>query len=74
MSKTNSKAESLSAGHKFSFWTVRRLATKPDYLECECVCGLVRNVNAYSLTSGKSKSCGCKSKSISKQTRENRNG
>lgn len=74
MPKTNNKAESVNVGAKFNYWTVKRLATKPDYLECVCDCGHVKNVNVYSLTSGKSKSCGCKSKLLANQTREKRNG
>lgn len=74
MPKTNNKAESLAIGSEFSYWTVQRLSTKPDYLTCKCICGSVKNVNVYSLTSGKSKSCGCMSTTIAKQTRENRNG
>jgi len=74
MPKTNKKAESLSEGTKFNHWTIKKLSTKPDYLECVCECGMVKSVNVYSLTSGKSKSCGCKSKELAAQTREKRNG
>ena len=73
MSKTNNKAESVKTGTMFGNWKVKRVATKPDYLNCECTCGVRRNVNVYSLTSGKSRSCGCVAKDLSRQTRERRN-
>lgn len=69
MPKSNNKAKSIKTGTKFKSWTVTQLTLgKLDYLDCLCECGNSRSVNVYSLTSGKSKSCGCKSKDLSKIT------
>lgn len=54
-------------GQKFGRWTVIRIAEKrPNrdnetriFWECVCECGNVRNIDAASLKSGHSKSCGC---------------
>ena len=46
-------------GKEFGEWTVTHMGIKPDYLFCECTCGVEREVHVYSLTSGKSVSCGC---------------
>ena len=42
----------------FTEWTTIRRGKKPDYMLCRCSCGVEREVNVYSLTSGKSVSCG----------------
>lgn len=69
MPKTNNKAMSIKIGTRFESWVVEKLTLdKLDYLDCVCECGNTRSVNVYSLTSGKSKSCGCKSKDLSKIT------
>lgn len=47
-------------GKQFGSWTVLGLSGKPRYVTCRCECGTVRNVEAYSLTSGASTNCGCK--------------
>lgn len=61
MPKTNKRAERiLDSGETFSYWTVLALSEKIDYLKCICQCGTTKEVNVYSLTSGKSKSCGCR--------------
>lgn len=49
----------IPAGRTFGEWTVVRKGLKPDYLECVCSCDTLREVHVYSLTSGKSVSCGC---------------
>lgn len=59
MSKTNRRALSVPVGHIFSGWKVIGHPGKFDYLTCQCECGTVRDVNVYSLISGKSVSCGC---------------
>lgn len=49
-------------GKKFGRWTVLQFShskNKIRYWLCECECGTVRPVRQLSLTSGRSKSCGC---------------
>lgn len=63
MPKTNNKAVQMAAaGGTYESWTVIGLPPKKrfDYVVCQCECGVEKEVNVYSLTSGKSKSCGCK--------------
>lgn len=44
----------------FGHWVVLRCASRnPTYWKCRCACGCIKAVFGYSLTSGKSKSCGC---------------
>ncbi len=75
MAKTNKKAEAMKPGAKFEFWTVQGVdETKADYVICKCCCGEVKPVNVYSLSSGKSRSCGCKTVFFMQQTIEERNG
>ena len=50
----------IPPGRQFGDWTVVKKATKLDYLTCTCVCGRERDVHVYSLTTGKSVSCGCR--------------
>lgn len=50
-------------GKKFGEWTVIEYAGDKKQL-CQCSCGEVREVATYSLTSGKSKNCGNKSKHL----------
>ena len=52
----------LTVGDKFNNWTVKSASEKKDYVTCECVCGVIRDVHVYSLKSNKSKSCGCRRK------------
>ncbi len=71
--KTNGLAKSIIGGTKFGYWTVIRLGEKVDYLFCKCACGTTKAVNVYSLTSGKSKSCGCLSIKVRKKTQVTNN-
>lgn len=74
MPKTNRTAESIPIGARFNYWEVDKLGSKLDYLLCTCLgCGKTKEVNVYSLKSGKSKSCGCKSFDIAHETRKRRN-
>lgn len=55
---------SLASGNKFGRWTViGKSIEEPKYCRgyslCECECGRQKNVANYTLTAGKSKSCGC---------------
>lgn len=46
-------------GQKFGEWQViKRDETKPRYWICKCSCGVEKSIQDYSLTSGRSKSCG----------------
>lgn len=36
--------------------------------ECRCICGNIKNINSYRLSIGKTKSCGCLKRQISRQT------
>ena len=56
--KENSKLEEKTFGR----WTV--VSFSSSKWKCECTCGTVRDVDTNSLTSGKSKSCGCLAKEI----------
>ena len=63
----------ISLGDKFFRWTVLEKAgvsgtirSHATYL-CLCVCGTKRIVEGYSLTSGNSKSCGCKAREESRE-------
>lgn len=51
-------------GQTFGYWTVLAFAGRDGrnatVWKCKCVCGMEKNVVIGSLTSGKSKSCGCK--------------
>lgn len=49
----------IPPGKVYGEWTVIKKGQKPDYLLCKCACGTSREVHAYSLSSGKSVSCGC---------------
>lgn len=49
----------IEPGSVYGEWTTIGKGSKPDYLRCECTCGTFREVHVYSLTSGKSESCGC---------------
>lgn len=59
----------IEPGRKFGEWTVLKKAKKLDYLMCKCTCGVERPVHVYSLTTGKSVSCGCLRK-LKKETKE----
>lgn len=63
--KSNKRAEQIVRDHKsIGYWTIIGLGSKTDYIKCECRCGIAREVNVYSLTSGKSKSCGCRLRTL----------
>lgn len=63
--KSNKRAKQIVRDHKsIEYWTIIGLGSKTDYIECKCRCGVTREVNVYSLTSGKSKSCGCKIRAL----------
>lgn len=54
-------------GKKFGRWTVLSLFERKNgniYWKCQCDCGLQKNIAAYSLINGNSKSCGCLLKEI----------
>jgi len=56
--------------NKFGRWFVENYAfskNRGTYWNCICDCGEKRIVNKYSLTSGKSKSCGCLHKEITSE-------
>lgn len=49
-------------GQKFNRWTVisfDKISNNNTYWICKCECGTQKSVEQYSLTHGKSKSCGC---------------
>lgn len=52
-------------GKTFNHWTVQSCAgvtkDKKQLWLCKCTCGRTKEVRQYSLESGKSKSCGCRS-------------
>lgn len=52
-------------GKTFNYWTVLSAAgltkDKKQLWLCKCACGRTKKVRQYSLESGKSKSCGCRS-------------
>ena len=64
----------IDKGAFYGHWRVLRPSKKVDYFECLCSCGTRREVNRYSLTSGKSRSCGCAKIAQAAKTREERNG
>lgn len=42
----------------FGEWHVLEKGSKPRYWLCKCSCGVIKEVQDYNLTSGKSQSCG----------------
>ncbi len=75
MAITNKKALSV-IGERFGNWLVLCvMPRRPDYVVCECQCEdkTKKPVNVYSLTSGKSKSCGCASANLMRKTIKERN-
>ena len=55
---------SVIVGERFGRWTAimdtgERTKNRQHIWLCKCDCGTVRNVDSRSLTSGRSKSCGC---------------
>ena len=46
-------------GQRFGRWFVIGKSLKKGYYDCVCDCGNTRSVNAYSLSHGRTQSCGC---------------
>ena len=59
------RAADLS-GERFGAWTVLRRSpeTRKVMWQCRCNCGTVRSVNASSLMTGASRSCGCRRRDL----------
>lgn len=57
--KNASKYVSIEIGHRYNKWTVIGSVFVDKYAKvpCQCDCGTQHNVDAYTLTMGKSKSC-----------------
>ena len=68
--RTNNKVLSIKEGTSFGLWKTVKPSRKWDYILCTCKCGKQKDVNVYSLTSGKSKSCGCDSVNIRQRTKQ----
>ncbi len=54
----------LQSGEKYHYWTIISLSefiskNGERYYKCECNCGTIRDVKAYHLKNGNTKSCGC---------------
>lgn len=53
----------LKPGQQFNYWTLVAEAPKKGnvrYWHCRCICGTEKTIRQSSLTTGNSKSCGCK--------------
>ncbi len=73
--RTNNKVLGIPNGTPFGLWTtIEPVNDRWDYILCKCRCGKEKQVNVYSLTSGKSKSCGCESISLRRKSQELYNG
>lgn len=57
----------INIGDVFGRWEVTGTAYKKRYVVCTCKCGVTKEVADYSLTSGASQSCGCRSREITSQ-------
>ncbi len=68
--RTNNKVLGIPKGTPFGEWVTINPSKKWDYILCECKCGKKKDVNVYSLTSGKSKSCGCASIDLREKTKQ----
>jgi hypothetical protein len=62
--------KSVKRNDLFGLWRVLGHGEKTDYFWCLCGCGTKRQVNRYSLTSGKSRSCGCARVKLNRKARE----
>lgn len=51
-------------GEKYNFLTVKEFNEKTGKWKVECVCGNIKESSSYTITSGKTKSCGCMSGKI----------
>lgn len=71
--KTNNTVLAVKPETCFGNWKVIEPADKIDYINCICICGTKKDINVYSLKSGKSKSCGCRTAQIANNTRRSRN-
>lgn len=66
----------MKVGDVFNYWTVSGepfLVMKPSgvvyyKVPCTCICGKNKDVNKYSLTSGRSLSCSCKTTGTHRET------
>ena len=47
-------------GETFGFWKVLGRGKKERTFECQCECGIIRDVSSQCLRGGKTRSCGCK--------------
>lgn len=65
--KKQRKDASVLTGRRFGRWRVLSQSA-PRVWQCRCACGSIRRVDAYSLLSGHSKSCGCQRAEIARQT------
>jgi hypothetical protein len=62
----------ISIGDTFYYWEVIKVAEKRsvnEYYLCKCKCGETREVFRGSLLGGRSKSCGCRANTFSKEER-----
>lgn len=64
------KPKSYTAGQQFGHWVVIDgiVYGNPSQIDVKCECGTIKRIDAYSLTSGRSTSCGCQ---LKKRTAEN---
>jgi hypothetical protein len=58
------KKTELKTGEKYHYWTVISLSDFVSkkgerYYKCKCECGTIRDVRAFHLKNGNTKSCGC---------------
>lgn len=65
----------VNVGDRYGFWEVVGDGSLNKYgikvYECRCECGVMRNVTKSSLIIGQSRSCGCKKRELSTETRQN---
>lgn len=64
------RPESTVVGKQFGFLTVLARSERGYILKCQCVCGVIKEIFTSNVTKGVTKSCGCKSRELSKATRE----
>jgi hypothetical protein len=58
-------------GRVVGYWTVvSYVGTESKKWHCQCRCGVERDIRGTMLRSGRSKSCGCKSDALRKETRD----
>ncbi|SJZ83759.1 hypothetical protein [Megasphaera cerevisiae] len=54
------KGGKVKSGQQYGYWTVLKADVQKRKSLCRCVCGIEKMVGNQSLTSGHSKSCGCR--------------